>query len=175
MNKTLIIMFLWGFACIGNSNALARMGETIAQCDRRYGPPVSTNQSLGVLPGVPTRTYKYHGWRITAAFVQGRAAVLSYSKSSIARIQDDELAAILKSETYGGTWKRKRQYSWNPTKNLQNLLTHPKVWSKTNGTIAYFSNPMYDNLIVEAPIAQKYREAKDKAAEERRKASIPAF
>ncbi len=101
--------------------------------------------------------------------------MLSYSKSPNTKIQDDELAAILKSENYGGTWKRKLQYSWDPAKNLQNLMTHPKVWSKTNGAIAYFNNPMYDNVIVEAPIAKKYREAKDKAAEERRKASIPAF
>ena len=128
-----------------------------------------------LLSGVTNRTYSYKGWRIQTAFIGGRAAMLSYSKANSQMIEDDELQVILKAESYGGEWKEKSQFSLNPAKNLQNIFSHPRLWTNSTGALAYFNNPQYLSLVIEAPIVDKFRKAKAESIEKRRKANIPDF
>lgn len=176
MKSAFLILAILAATALVASEASARMGETLAQCDRRYG---MQNQSSGemfpLISGVTNRTYVYQGWRITAAFIKGRAAMLRYTKTNNARIQDDEAQAILRAETYGGEWKRISQYSWNPAVNLQNSLTKPRLWTNPIGAEAYFSDPLYISFVVKAPVVEQYNKAKSDAAEQRRKATIPEF
>lgn len=159
--------------------ASARMGETIAQCDQRYGapkhPPGDSMFPLLSGPGVTNRTYAYQGWRIKTAFIKDRAAMLRYSKVDAQKIQDDEVQAILKAETYGGAWTEKSQYSLNPVKSFQNTFTKPRLWTNSIGAEAYFENPQYLSFVVKAPIVDQYHKANADAAEQKRKSTIPEF
>lgn len=170
------ILFLTAITAIEVS---ARMGETIAQCDQRYGAPKqSPSDNMFALlsgPGVTNRTYVYQGWRIKTAFIKGRAAMLRYSKVDAQKIQDDEVQAILKAETYGDAWTEKSQYSVNPAKYLQNAFTKPRLWTNGIGAEAYFENPQYLSFVVKAPIVDQYNKAKADAAEQKRKSAIPEF
>ena len=77
-NAFLILAILFAIA-IAPLDASARMGETIAQCDQRYGPQKqSPGYSMFALlsgPGITNRTYRYQGWIIGNAFIRGRAAM----------------------------------------------------------------------------------------------------
>ena len=95
--------------------------------------------------------------------------------ADIRRHEPHLLQAILKAETYGGEWKRKSQYSWNPAVNLQNTFTKPRLWTNPIGAEAYFSDPLYISFIVKAPIVEQYNKAKADAAEQQRKSTIPEF
>lgn len=153
----------------------ARLGETVAQSDQRYGAPTSVKSSFLVLSGVPNREYSYRGWRITAAFIKGKTAKVRYSKAGGKKIEDDEWQAVLKGEAHGGEWTEKSQSSLNPAMHLQNLFTRPRLWTNSNGCVAYFENPQYLSFVVEAPIVEKYKQAQEAQRERQRKAAIPDF
>lgn len=162
---------------IATHEAVARMGETIAQCDQRYGAQKqsSADNSFPLISGVTNRIYTYQGWRIRIAFIKGRAAMLRYSKITGQKIEDDEVQTILKAETYGGNWTKQSQFSLNPLKNLQTLISHPKLWTNGIGAEAYIENPSTVSFIIKAPVVEKYRKAKEAMREQRRKSSIPEF
>lgn len=158
----------------------ARLGETENESQRRYGAPVtpSVDKMSPVLPGAVSRTYDHKGWRVRAAFVNGRAVKLTYQKKSAPgvnhQIQDDEAAAILASEKGTGEWRRQSNVSLNPIKALSTSITQPERWVHTNGSVAYIQIG-HAELIVESPAASAFVEAGERQQEEQRKASIPAF
>jgi len=153
---------------------LARLGETEAQCEQRYGKPQDflSDKSFPILSGAVNRIYQYQGWCIRIAFLDGKAAIISYSKSAKtpggASISNDEVKAILDAEGNGGEWKGSRSF---------NLIApvHPKKWSNTNGSIAYLVGISRSALVVESPKAEEYRKTQVKTTEEQRKESIPKF
>lgn len=178
MNNAILISALIVATVFAVPEASARMGETLAQSDQRYGVkniiPYSSIFGLSG-PGVTNRAYLYQGWRIKTAFIQGRAAMLQYSKQHNEKIQDDEALAILQAEASGGEWTEVSQLSLNPLKHIQNMMTAPRLWTNSNGIKAYFNNPQYMTLVVESPEVDQYKKAQAEAAEQKRKASIPNF
>ena len=154
---------------------LARLGETEAQCEQRYGKLQDSlsDKSFPVLSGAVNRTYQYQGWCIMIAFLDGEAAIISYSKSAKApggiTIRNDEIKAILDAEGNGGEWKGSR--SFNPFKRV----AHPKKWSNTNGSIAYLVGITRAALIIESPKVEEFRKTQAKPTEEQGKGSIPKF
>src|ERR1035437_2592249 len=95
----------------------ARLGETEAQCEQRYGKPQDSlsDKSFPILSGAVNRTYQYQGWCIMISFLDGKAAIISYSKSAKApsgvAIRNDEAKAILDAEGNGGEWKGSRSFN----------------------------------------------------------------
>lgn len=107
--------------------AFARLGETEAECTKRYGKPVnapySTNlmQRLndrahggtylstlridGFLSGASNVVYEYDGWRIRVGFLDGKAERIEYQKIAEKggswSINDEEIDAILVAEGGG--------------------------------------------------------------------------
>ena len=179
MNKLFLLSAILFATAMATLDAPARMGETIAQCDRRYGTPsqLPGDNMFALLsgPGITNRTYRYQGWCINAAFIHNRAAMLRYSKLDAQQIQEDEVQAILKAETYGGAWTEKAQYSVNPAQFLKNVFTKPRLWTNSIGAEAYFENPQYHSFVVKAPIVEQYNKARTDAAEQQRKSAIPKF
>src|ERR1035437_382780 len=154
---------------------LARLDETEAQCEQRYGKPQDSpsDKSFPILSGAVNQSYQYQGWRIRIAFLDGKAAIISYSKAAQAaggiKIQDDEAKAILDSEGNGGEWKA----SW--PLSLFDPVSYPKRWRNTNGSIAYLIGITRMSLVVESPKAEEFRKTQAKTKEEQRKANIPKF
>jgi hypothetical protein len=178
MKITFLILAVLAATVIATLEASARMGETIAQCDQRYGleniSPYHNSFSGLSGPGVTNRTYNYQGWIIRTTFVQGRAAMLRYSKAHSQKIEDDEVQAILKSETFGGEWTEKSTVSLNPIKSMANAIAHPNVWTNGIGAEAYYEMTR-SSFVIKAPIVEQYKKAKADAAEQQRKSSIPKF
>ena len=179
MNNAILISALIAATVLAVPEASARLGETLAQSDQRYGVKNVVPYDYSIIglsgPGVTNRTYLYQGWRIKTTFIQGRAAMLQYSKQHNEKIQDDEALAILQAESGGGEWTEVSQLSLNPLKHIQNMMTATRLWTNSNGIKAYFNNPQYMTLVVESPEVEQYKKAQAEAAEEKRKASIPNF
>ncbi|MDD5677887.1 MAG: hypothetical protein PHW60_07840 [Kiritimatiellae bacterium] len=156
-------------------DACARLDETLAQCEQRYGKPQESpsDKAMPLLSGALNVSYQYQGWHIRIAFLDDKAVMISYSKIAQAggdsSIKDDEAKAILDSEGNGNEWKK----SW--TLNPFAPLVYPKRWLKTNGSIAYLVGMNKIMLVVESPKAEEFRKAQATAKEEQRKASIPKF
>ena len=153
---------------------LARLGETEAQCEQRYGKPQDSlsDKSFPVLSGAVNRINQYQGWCIGIAFLDGKAVIISYSKSAKApdgvTIRNDEAKAILDAEGNGGEWKGSRSF------NLFGPV-HPKKWSNTNDSIAYLVGITRAALVVESPKVEEFRKTQPKTKEEQPKESIPKF
>ena len=151
--------------------ATARMGETIEQCNQRYGAPTSPTSMFPVLSGVPNREYTYQGWRIAVAFLKGQAAKLRYSKMNSRMIEEDEFQAILKGEAGGGSWSSQPMHR----AIFNNPFGPNKIWNNSNGSAAYFENPSRNTVVLEAPIYRQFIQAQEAKREQQRKASIPEF
>ena len=169
----------WALVIIGAMaltpiHAFARLGETEAQCEQRYGKPQNllSDKSFPVLSGAINRIYQYQGWCIGIAFLDGKAAIISYSKAAKApggvAIRNDEAKAILAAEGNEGEWKGSRSF------NLFGPV-HPKKWSNTNGSIAYLVGIARTALIVESPKVEEFKKTQTKTTEEQPKENIPKF
>ena len=149
----------------------ARIGETEAECQQRYGKPV--NQAMAdmmpILNGAVNHSYSYQGWNIRVAFVNGKAVRVYYSKlSAPMEIKADEVKAILEGEANGGKWEEKLKLTWNGT-------LFAKAWLNTNGSIGHFEGICNILFIVDTPDAQAFFKAKKEADEQKRKGAIPKF
>jgi DNA-directed RNA polymerase subunit RPC12/RpoP len=83
----------------------SRLGETVEQCDERYGNPTRTGSMGGWASWVPhtSRWYTRDGIKISIHFVEGRASSIKYSgRSNI--FTTDKAVQLLNSNTQGYRW-----------------------------------------------------------------------
>jgi len=101
----------------------ARLGDTERQCIERYGsaepPPRFVTDVNTLLPGAhQSATYRYQGYRIEVAFLNGRVVRQRYHRTQAVNgslnLSDAEIEAILKAESDGGTWKRVSPFKGQP-------------------------------------------------------------
>ena len=171
MKMTCLFLAVAAALSLAAREAAARLGETLEQCNQRYGAPRSSNSMFPVLSGAPNREYTYQGWRITAAFLKGHAAKLRYSKMNSHKIEEDEFQAILKGNVGDGSWSAQTM----PKAIFNNPFGPNKIWSHSNGSLAYFENPSRNTVVLEAPIVKQFLQAQETMREKQRKASIPEF
>jgi hypothetical protein len=174
----MIMKNVWGLVVLvmivvaSPASTFARLGETEAECLNRYGKSATTFAPL--LDGAINHQYNYQGWRIRVAFINGKAARLSYHKTGESGgslyIQPDEAQAILAGEVGGGQWKEKTNLTINPIA----AMNKPKTWKNTNGNIAYLE-AMKTALVVETPEVEAFIKAQREEKEQQRKASTPKF
>jgi len=175
MKQQYLALVIIGAMALTPIHAFARLDETEAQCEQRYGKPQNllSDKSFPVLSGAINRIYQYQGWCIGIAFLDGKAAIISYSKSAKApggvTIRNDEAKAILDAEGNGGEWKGSRSF------NLFKRVAHPKKWSNTNGSIAYLVGITRAAIVIESPTVEEFRKTQAKTTEEQQKESIPKF
>ena len=107
-------MLMWMMAVLPVVTAQARLGETPAQCQTRYGAPLADPTGAGaqvpLIPGAPHALFFHEGWVIRVAFLDGLVAAQSYCKVELdpghGAILDEEFAAIRKAEAGGRKWER---------------------------------------------------------------------
>ncbi len=148
---------------------MARLGETEGECSARYGESSKAVEALPLLGGATTLQYKYQGWMIRAAFVDGVAVRILYHKllapNVAPKIFDDEAKVILQGEAGGGQWRE-------VSPGLFLVASGMKNWQNSNGrTAKLFVNQM----TVDSPEAQAFIQARKAQKEAQRKASIPHF
>lgn len=176
-------------------NASARLGETAIQCADRYGNPKidpATKSQEKYTPMIERgiqHTYEYHGWRISAAFLDlnGPAVRVEYKKMSgpdvKPAIQDYELAAILKAEMPDGmTWKQTlfenpSSLNHGVVKIIEGLVFNAagaNEWRRSDGAIAQLI--LFGMVIrLDLPAVRQYEQQIKVQKEQKARESVPQF
>lgn len=124
----------------------ARLGETEAQAQARYGPLRDDLSSAGDKPliaGAVEKCYEYQGWRVRAAYAGGTCMVIEYAhipENGVPKpITDAEVTAILEAEKGKGRWKEERDPAPGPygdlAKGIKGAFKLNK-WERGDGAIA---------------------------------------
>lgn len=161
--------------------ARARMGETEAQNQARYGAPTPELVLPGEKPlmeGGQDVIYQYQGWRIRLAFLGGVAVRMEYvhlpEGGALKPITDAEAGAILDAEK--GTWRwreRKAVSSGDFGKDIGTAIKGAmtgKVWERGDHATATLK-PANITLVLELPAAA----AREKDLQKTRKPAVPKF
>jgi hypothetical protein len=105
-------LFTLGLALVFAAPTFARLGETEAQSQARYGAPVENSapsRGKPLLPGARELTFQAGDWRIRAAFVDGATVRIEYTKVRDAETGSaplpQEIEAILAAEKDRYHWR----------------------------------------------------------------------
>lgn len=158
----------------------ARIGESLGQCERRYGKSQEDRLAMAfpILEGAQHRIYQYDGWAIRVAFVKGIAVRQEYSKvgsKNGPQIKDFEAAAILEGEKGSGTWEAKGKAGI-----LAGITGNAKraamgfVWQRSDGALAML-RPSELILRVETADAAKIEAELKQGRETGQRKRVPKF
>lgn len=164
------------------SLAIARIGETEAKNQSRYGRPVKDfrNTNSPILKGAENKTYHYQGWQIRVAYLDRVAVRMMYGKlpkpGTTQQLKMDEIEAVLQAEAHGGQWKKLKPASLFSPKNSGNkTFDHAQLrWMNTNKMMAYCPLGNF-SLYVESLNATQWEKARTAKKEQQRKNAIPRF
>ncbi len=102
MKNYMAILFALGF--LFPAAAFARIGETLAQCETRYGKAYNTEGSMSA--------FRKGGLLIGVVFYQGKADVVYYEKEErnivnlAAEMSENEIETLLKANGGDKKWKK---------------------------------------------------------------------
>src|SRR4051812_20172750 len=106
MKILLTAAFAWMTLSASTPFAHARLGETEGQSQVRYGQPredLRSPQDKPLVAGSIEKQYGFEGFRVRAAFAEGRCIAIEYAhipENSIPKqFSDDEVRAILAAES----------------------------------------------------------------------------
>lgn len=99
--------------------ALARIGETKEQCDKRYGKLIIPPLTSG---GVQYLNYRVHGFAIDLHIINSTCQKLKYIKEDEGMLAKEEIAALLNENGKG--WQQTSETEW------KNDQCSAKVWGK---------------------------------------------
>lgn len=170
---------------IGGLNADARVGENMLQCAQRYGSPITNimDRSRPILtgPGASTVTYRYQGWLIRMAFVDGYACIADYQKEyrreQPSKIDDSEFQAILRAYQPEPWVAANRTMELNPIKALSatmHQMGNGPSWESQSGFIA-FRRPGGSIVRIVNKAALASFEARNQKAKEANRTTTPQF
>ena len=162
--KTIFLVF---FTTVILTAAQGRVGDLEATSESRYGKP-SPYTAFSILEGAKTKSYKYKGWTIIQAYINGRCIRADYHKQHKTgqpiHIQTDELAAVMLGEGDGGKWE----------KSLINPLYGSHSYKCSNGKTSMIRT---GKLIIriDAETVPQYLADFKRKKEAQRKKNIPNF
>ena len=117
----------------------ARLGETEAQSQLRYGAPapeLSAPTDKTLLEGAKEVIYNFQGWRVRAAFISGTTARIEYvhlpENNVPKQISEEEIRAILDSEKGAFSWKEDKPKTGNSGLNALKTLFEGRKWERTD-------------------------------------------
>jgi len=162
-------------SCVLPSTGLARLGETVSECERRYGGSLAGEEGRRVaqynklLAGLQEREFRYDGFQVRIAYDDSTQPVLSirYINEASRRLTDEQIAAILNANSNGQEWKRDDSKFRMPGTGaaptlFQNLtmgmIMKTGAWVRSDGALAYVG-PMRGYLVIDSPEALEIREA----------------
>jgi hypothetical protein len=157
--------------------AAARLGETIGECDARYGKPTQV-EAGAVLADSVERTYFKDGFTIKALFVDGRAVTISYLHPSA--FTDEQVTKLLKNNAHGQEWDETPNGSsnvygsWETSQGATALYFKPKPWeSRTSSQYCLkILSSTFQRLVKENEVEKKEEEhRKAEAAKQRAEAA----
>jgi hypothetical protein len=149
------LLFQAGFA----EQAQARLGETEAQCQARYGVPdpglIGANEGP-LMAGSRELAYNYQGWRIRAAFFNGTVIREDYVKipdaGGLKKIEEAEVLAVLDAEKGTFNWREEKPRLGNDGLNALKTVFDGRTWQRSDHAVAKFKAGLV--LVVETHEAE---------------------
>jgi hypothetical protein len=119
--------------------AHARLGETEAQSQARYGAPdtglIGANEAA-LLEGAKELAYNFQGWRVRAAFIDGVAVRVEYAKipdaGGLKKLTDAEVEAVLDAEKGTFTWREIKPRLGNAGLNALKAAFDGRTWERSD-------------------------------------------
>jgi hypothetical protein len=108
MNKILSLVVILCALCA--SSASARIGETEAQIEKRYGkflPPAMPKH------GIPMKMYRAAGMIIGVAYLDGKSEAEFYQKQETGDFSDHEIQLLLDTNSAGKKWDKVQSPDFN--------------------------------------------------------------
>ena len=121
----------------------ARLGETEAQSQLRYGAPApeligATDKPL--LEGAKEVAYNFQGWRVRAAFLNGTTARIEYvhlPENNVPKpIAEAEIEAILEGEKGKFVWKEDKPKTGNKGIDALKTMFEGRKWERSDHALA---------------------------------------
>ena len=143
MNFRTFAAFTALFTCFLPSSSFARLGETEAQSQVRYGEPTPqygapTDKPL--MPGAKEVVYFFQGWRIRAAFVNNATVRIEYvhvPEGAVPKpVSDAEAKVILDAEKGTYSWREQKPKTGNKDLNALKTLFDWRVWERADHAMA---------------------------------------
>ena len=137
------ILALAVFAILA-SPAVARLGETEAQSQARYGEPApqySSPADKALMPGAKEVIYFFQGWRIRAAFVNNATVRVEYvhvPEGGIApkQISDADAKTILDAEKATYSWREQKPKTGDKSLNALKTFFDGRQWERADHATA---------------------------------------
>ena len=125
------------------SSAAARLGETEAQSQARYGEPTPQYSSAAdkpLMPGAKEVTYYFQGWRVRAAFANNVTIRVEYvhvpEGATPKKIDDADAKTILDAEKATYTWREQKPRTGDQNLNALKTLFDGRLWERGDHAMA---------------------------------------
>ena len=127
------------------SPAHARLGETEAQAQARYGAPADGMvgaDEKALLPGAVERVYNFEGWRVRSAFVGGITVRIQYvhlENNAPKKLEEAEIKTLLEAEKGKFSWREARSKQAGYAQEFEKLLkavANLNKWERTDHAVA---------------------------------------
>ena len=123
--------------------ASARLGETEAQAQARYGEPTPQYASptdKPLLPGAKEVTYFHQGWRVRAAFANNVTVRIEYAhvpEGGVPKnISEAETKAILDAEKATFSWREQKAKTGDKNLNALKTFFDGRNWERSDHAMA---------------------------------------
>jgi hypothetical protein len=136
-----LIVVLLAFA----SQVEARLGETMEQCEKRYGKPTSSEE----FGGIQGLAFKKNDFTIRVFIINGKCGMISYEKEGELinkPLSKEEIEKFLSSNSQDFEWEVKdtmgEAYSTSDELLMQDLMRDAMKcirWRRRDGAIAFYN------------------------------------
>jgi hypothetical protein len=154
MNTTRIIVL--GLVLLLPVRVIARIGETPAQCEARYGKPIKSFESTDSIG------FRKAGLSVLVGFHEGKADMIVYEKDATDtsgesnKMSDNEIETLLNANGGDKKWKNMNTISMSP-----DVSVVIKRWETEDGALIAEYEVLRNMLIVSTK-ERKEREQKSK-------------
>jgi hypothetical protein len=150
-------------------NCWARIGETEAQSQARYGaskPELIGASEQPLLAGAKEAAYESAGWRIRVAYANGVAIRMEYAKipdaSGLKKLTDEEVQTVLQAEKGTLSWREEKPRTGFAGLNQLQTALEGRIWERSDHAKARFKAGLI--LVVEARNAEDVEKKQAKQA-----------
>ena len=160
----------------------ARLGETEAQSQQRYGAP--TPELIGatdkpLLEGAKEVAYNFQGWRVRAAFINGTTARIEYvhlPENGVPKpIAEAEIEAILEGEKGKFSWKEDKPKTGNKGIDALKTMFEGRKWERSDHAQASLKANLLLTLEVREVEAYEKKLAKQPKGDKPAATVLPKF
>jgi len=153
--RSCILVAVAALAPSAFSHCWARLGETEAQSQTRYGaakPELIGANEQPLLAGAKEVAYESAGWRIRVAFVNGTAIRMEYAKipdaTGLKKLTDEEVQTVLQAEKGTMSWREEKPRTGFAGLNQLQTALEGRVWERSDHAMARFKAGLL--LVIEA-------------------------